>query len=359
MFFKAAAVLKRSDTSERRRIPLCSGGETCTSPYPFGFNGQEKEDEVYGEGNAYSFEYRIHDPRVGRFLRLDPIFRDYPWNSPYVFAENRVIQGVDFEGLEFKDANGNNTANVANTQLGTNNFGLTAREIQYVQYLANNGFIPSNGVAGTGNVPVYNPAGIAQNPNAQVLYNQMFNITSGSNDNLEAWKAGSFGTSPLIKEIGGGFEDILTPDGGVSNNFHNYIVQQMITYGSDQQQTPLNFVPAPGINIAPAPGVPGGAVVVGAPLANMDWQVFSDMTGRGVPGNWQNILDFRVQQGRQYIQSTDGSTSNAPNNYGIRPSDNATGPINDPRRPSGFTRIPYKDNPRGARAAEAPTNYAD
>lgn len=55
---------------------------------------------MYGEGNAYAFEYRIHDPRLGRFLSVDPLFRDYPWNSTYAFAENDVIRCIDLEGAE-------------------------------------------------------------------------------------------------------------------------------------------------------------------------------------------------------------------------------------------------------------------
>ena len=43
----------------------------------------------------------MHDPRVGRFLSLDPLAPDYPHNSPYAFAENRVIDGIDLEGGEF------------------------------------------------------------------------------------------------------------------------------------------------------------------------------------------------------------------------------------------------------------------
>lgn len=35
---------------------------------------------------------------------MDPLFKDYPWNSSYAFAENRVIDGVDLEGREFKSA---------------------------------------------------------------------------------------------------------------------------------------------------------------------------------------------------------------------------------------------------------------
>jgi hypothetical protein len=42
----------------------------------------------------------MHDPRVGRFFAIDPLFRDYPWNSPYAFSENDVIRSVELEGLE-------------------------------------------------------------------------------------------------------------------------------------------------------------------------------------------------------------------------------------------------------------------
>jgi RHS repeat-associated protein len=51
-------------------------------------------------GTSYNFKYRVHDPRVGRFLSLDPLSKEYPWNSPYAFAENKVIRYVELEGLE-------------------------------------------------------------------------------------------------------------------------------------------------------------------------------------------------------------------------------------------------------------------
>jgi len=68
--------------------------------YRFGFNGQEKDNEVYGEGNAYSFEYRVHDPRLGRFLSVDPLAKSYPHYTPYSFAGNKPIQAIDIEGAE-------------------------------------------------------------------------------------------------------------------------------------------------------------------------------------------------------------------------------------------------------------------
>ncbi|QXP58414.1 3-coathanger stack domain-containing protein [Olleya sp. HaHaR_3_96] len=70
--------------------------------YRYGFQGQEKDDEIKGEGNSVNFKYRMHDPRINRFFAPDPLERSYPWNSPYAFSENRLIDGIELEGLEFK-----------------------------------------------------------------------------------------------------------------------------------------------------------------------------------------------------------------------------------------------------------------
>ena len=78
------------------------GRKFNSSAYRYGFQGQEKDDEIKGEGNSVNYKYRMHDPRIGRFLSLDPLARDYPHNSPYAFSENRVVDGVELEGLEFK-----------------------------------------------------------------------------------------------------------------------------------------------------------------------------------------------------------------------------------------------------------------
>ncbi len=50
-----------------------------------------------------NYTFRMHDPRVGRFFTTDPLAPLYPWNSPYAFSENRVIDGVELEGAEWKD----------------------------------------------------------------------------------------------------------------------------------------------------------------------------------------------------------------------------------------------------------------
>lgn len=75
--------------------------QPCAGVYSFTFQGQEKDDELHGAtGTSYSYEYRMHDPRVGRFLSIDPLAAKYPFYSPYAFSGNRVIDAVELEGLE-------------------------------------------------------------------------------------------------------------------------------------------------------------------------------------------------------------------------------------------------------------------
>ncbi|WP_298424362.1 polymorphic toxin-type HINT domain-containing protein [uncultured Kordia sp.] len=68
--------------------------------YRYGFQGQEKDDELKGEGNSHNFKYRMHDPRLGRFFAEDPLRGRFPWNSPYAFSENKLGIGIELEGAE-------------------------------------------------------------------------------------------------------------------------------------------------------------------------------------------------------------------------------------------------------------------
>ncbi len=68
--------------------------------YRYGFNGKENDNEIKGEGNQQDYGMRIYDPRLGRFLSEDPITKKYPELTPYQFASNRPIQGIDLDGLE-------------------------------------------------------------------------------------------------------------------------------------------------------------------------------------------------------------------------------------------------------------------
>ncbi len=68
--------------------------------YRYGFQGQEQDDEIKGVGNSLSFRFRIYDPRISKFLSVDPLTKSYPWFTPYQFAGNTPIQAIDIEGVE-------------------------------------------------------------------------------------------------------------------------------------------------------------------------------------------------------------------------------------------------------------------
>jgi RHS repeat-associated protein len=70
------------------------------SVYRYGFNGKENDNEVKETGNQQDYGMRIYDPRIGKFLSVDPLTKDYPWNSSYAFAENNPIKYIDLDGLE-------------------------------------------------------------------------------------------------------------------------------------------------------------------------------------------------------------------------------------------------------------------
>jgi RHS repeat-associated protein len=73
---------------------------TAGSGYRYGFNGKEEDDEVKGDGNQQDYGMRIYDTRLGRFLSVDPLTKDYPHYTPYSYAGNKPIKFIDLDGLE-------------------------------------------------------------------------------------------------------------------------------------------------------------------------------------------------------------------------------------------------------------------
>ncbi len=60
-----------------------------TDAYRYGFNGQEKDDEIAGAGNSYTAMFWQYDPRLGRRWNLDP--KPNPSISQYAtFANNPI-----------------------------------------------------------------------------------------------------------------------------------------------------------------------------------------------------------------------------------------------------------------------------
>ena len=69
------------------------------SSYRYGFNSKENDKDI--SAGAQDYGMRISDARIGKFLSVDPLTPKYPELTPYQFASNRPIDGIDQDGLEF------------------------------------------------------------------------------------------------------------------------------------------------------------------------------------------------------------------------------------------------------------------
>ena len=61
-----------------------------------GYQGSEKDNEIKGDGNSYTTEYRILDTRLGRWLSVDPEWN--AWESYYASMGNSPIWHNDILG---------------------------------------------------------------------------------------------------------------------------------------------------------------------------------------------------------------------------------------------------------------------
>ncbi|MDJ1470197.1 RHS repeat-associated core domain-containing protein [Xanthocytophaga flava] len=98
------------------------GIETQGNPNDkFQFVGQEKSDE-FGL-NWYSFRFREYDPQLARFISVDPLADKFVHNSVYAYAENKPVNGIDLEGLEYVNVNAIGGVGSDNYRLLRNGYG--------------------------------------------------------------------------------------------------------------------------------------------------------------------------------------------------------------------------------------------
>jgi RHS repeat-associated protein len=106
MRFFSNTTLENQVCRPKSGINLYPFGSTMTGrtsnpeKYRYGFNGEEKDSEIKGEGNSVDFGERMYDPRLGRFLSIDKLTGKFPFYSPYQFAGNKPIVAIDLDGLE-------------------------------------------------------------------------------------------------------------------------------------------------------------------------------------------------------------------------------------------------------------------
>jgi RHS repeat-associated protein len=76
------------------------GRDFSSASYRYGFNDKESDGEMKGNRDSYDYGFRIYDPRLGKFMTVDPLTKKYPELTPYQFASNCPIQNIDLDGLE-------------------------------------------------------------------------------------------------------------------------------------------------------------------------------------------------------------------------------------------------------------------
>jgi RHS repeat-associated protein len=91
----------------------------------------EKDDEMEGSGNSYTTEFRMHDPRIERWLSQDPIVHE--WESPYAAFANNPVFYADPSGLDGEGPNGECPGDYKTDANGnlTHTYGLNGITNQY------------------------------------------------------------------------------------------------------------------------------------------------------------------------------------------------------------------------------------
>ncbi|NSL88113.1 hypothetical protein ECE50_014795 [Chitinophaga sp. Mgbs1] len=92
-----------------------------TDRYRYGFNGQERSDEIKGEGNSYTAKFWEYDPRAGRRWNLDPTptigiseystFRNNPISYTDVYGDTAVLNMGKNDEMRYVGGSWISTAN--------------------------------------------------------------------------------------------------------------------------------------------------------------------------------------------------------------------------------------------------------
>ncbi|MDP2387571.1 MAG: hypothetical protein Q8M29_14435 [Bacteroidota bacterium] len=90
---------------------------SANGKYRFGYNDQEKDDEVYGPGNLNAAEHWEYDTRLGRRWNIDPVVD--PGVASYACFNNNPVHYSDINGDSPKDKKGKPDSNVEHKQYGT------------------------------------------------------------------------------------------------------------------------------------------------------------------------------------------------------------------------------------------------
>ena len=240
--------------------------------YRYGFNGKENDNDVKGEGNQQDYGERIYDPRLGKFLSVDPLTPEYPMLTPYQFASNRPLDGIDQDGLEWKPVTGADGNVTDYTWSGFNADGSAV-----------SGTDAGGSVVKNGSLYSYSSTSIAANPSTGYggFHSGSFSVDDGSNITMSASIFGNrasysltevnedgnpltiFNSGHLGNAAGASGEDIAT---ALDNKYKGYVIDNTPTPPSGAIATdglgPVDFLFGSGEAKLAAGALKYGAVVL-------------------------------------------------------------------------------------------------
>lgn len=80
---------------------IMPGRSTGNRTYRYGYQGMESDDDaVSGDDNEYTTDFRQYDPRVGRWMSIDPMETKFAGYSPYNAMLNNPVTLYDASGAD-------------------------------------------------------------------------------------------------------------------------------------------------------------------------------------------------------------------------------------------------------------------
>lgn len=275
-----------------------------------GLSVNERCPETYGLNNEYDYGMRMYNPRLGRFMSVDPWTQKYPWQSSYCGLDNNPILKIDPTGGGaedwVEDKNGkikwdDNATSQATTQKGEKYLGKVvvefkgSRDEKLGKKDGRSGYINGEG-AKTAKVTVYG-AGGANDVHTFTGYTMTSDATEygaideglyeGNYD--EKGKGGTIESNWVLNYRG----NVREKDGGTNPNAPSQVDENGEGY---KNQIFIHSTNNNGYaGILPKTEISSGCLLI----APSDWSVFNNiMNGY----NDQGYSTFKVQISRQVTE---------------------------------------------------------
>ncbi len=176
------------------------------------FNYKMQEQELQETG-FYAYKWRQYMPDVGRFFNVDPLAEKYTHNSTYAFSENRVIDGRELEGLEWKGIHYYNKDG--------------SQKIDYTVNLKieNNSSLTKSEVSNLTQTIVKNTESTFSGTQNDIPFNTVINT-----ENVSSLQAGDYGIKYVDKVEGG--SSVMTAGKAEIGNTQSNIMQVHKVFGT-------------------------------------------------------------------------------------------------------------------------------